>query len=403
MPEKSLLGRGLVAFAIVLLALNLRVAVSSVGVLLEAVQHGLGMSPSVAGILTTLPVVCFAVAGVSTNVLVQRLGLHMTTLVCLIAIIAGLILRIIVDGSALFIVTSAIALAGAAFGNVLLPPLAKFHFPNHLAGISAAFGAAIMGGAALASATTVPLADALGGWRQGLGIWAVLAIITLGTWLPYMRDDTHVAGLHAQTRMRDIARSPLAWAMALVFGAQSAQAYAQFGWFPAIMHDAGVSQAQAGALLGVLSGVGVPITLLLPWLIRISRDRVWLPWLLASLTIAGYIGVLFAPVAAPWLWALLLGMGGGTFTWTLTMIGRRSRTTEVTGALSGFTQGMGYLMAGTGPLLTGILHDITGQWTAPLVFLLALAALMGIGGTYIVRPRTVEDDLERRAAGNAGD
>lgn len=191
--------------------------------------------------------------------------------------------------------------------------------------------------------------------------------------------------------------------MALVFGAQSAQAYAQFGWFPAIMHDAGVSQAQAGALLGVLSGVGVPITLLLPWLIRISRDRVWLPWLLASLTIAGYIGVLFAPVAAPWLWALLLGMGGGTFTWTLTMIGRRSRTTEVTGALSGFTQGMGYLMAGTGPLLTGILHDITGQWTAPLVFLLALAALMGIGGTYIVRPRTVEDDLERRAAGNAGD
>src|SRR5699024_134602 len=217
------------------------------------------------------------------------------------------------------------------------------------------------------------------------------------------RDGTHVAGLHAQTRIRDIARSPLAWAMALVFGAQSAQAYAQFGWFPAIMHDAGVSQARAGALLGVLSGVGVPITLLLPWLIRISRDRAWLPWLLASLTIAGYIGVLFAPVAAPWLWALLLGMGGGTFTWTLTMIGRRSRTTEVTGALSGFTQGMGYLMAGTGPLLTVILHDIAGNWTAPLVFLLSLAALMGVGGTYIVRPRTVEDDLERRGTFGAGE
>lgn len=402
MPKKSLPGRVLVAVAIVLLALNLRVAVSSVGVLLEAVQDGLGMSPSVAGVLTTLPVICFAVAGVSTNAIVQRVGLHMTTLVCLVAVIAGLSLRVLVGGNTLFIITSAIALAGAAFGNVLLPPLAKLHFPNHLAGISAAFGAAIMGGAALASATTVPLADSLGGWRQGLGIWALLAVVTLITWLPYLRDDTHVAGLHAQTRIRDIARSPLAWAMALVFGAQSAQAYAQFGWFPAIMHDAGVSQAQAGALLGVLSGVGVPITLLLPWLIRISRDRAWLPWLLASLTIAGYIGVLFAPVAAPWLWALLLGMGGGTFTWTLTMIGRRSRTTEVTGALSGFTQGMGYLFAGSGPLLTGILHDVTGQWTAPLVFLLALAALMGVGGTYIVRPRTVEDDLERRGTCGAG-
>jgi len=402
MPKKSLPGRVLVAVAIVLLALNLRVAVSSVGVLLEAVQDGLGMSPSVAGVLTTLPVICFAVAGVSTNAIVQRVGLHMTTLVCLVAVIAGLSLRVLVGGNTLFIITSAIALAGAAFGNVLLPPLAKLHFPNHLAGISAAFGAAIMGGAALASATTVPLADSLGGWRQGLGIWALLAVVTLITWLPYLRDDTHVAGLHAQTRIRDIARSPLAWAMALVFGAQSAQAYAQFGWFPAIMHDAGISQAQAGALLGVLSGVGVPITLLLPWLIRISRDRAWLPWLLASLTIAGYIGVLFAPVAAPWLWALLLGMGGGTFTWTLTMIGRRSRTTEVTGALSGFTQGMGYLFAGSGPLLTGILHDVTGQWTAPLVFLLALAALMGVGGTYIVRPRTVEDDLERRGTCGAG-
>src|SRR5699024_10838720 len=157
--------------------------------------------------------------------------------VCLVAIIAGLTLRVLVDNSTLFIVTSAIALAGAAFGNVLLPPVAKLHFPNHLAGISAAFGAALMGGAALASATTVPLADFLGGWRHGLGIWAVLAIVTLITWLPYLRDDTHVAGLHAQTRIRDIARSPLAWAMTLVFGAQSAQAYAQFGWFPAIMQD----------------------------------------------------------------------------------------------------------------------------------------------------------------------
>src|SRR5699024_7046288 len=140
MPKKSMLGRVLVAVAIVLLALNLRVAVSSVGVLLDAVQQGLGMSSSVAGILTTLPVICFAVAGVSPHAIVQRLGLHVTTLVCLAAIISGLVVRALVGGSALFILTSAIALAGAAFGNVILPPLAKLHFPDHLAGISAAFG-----------------------------------------------------------------------------------------------------------------------------------------------------------------------------------------------------------------------------------------------------------------------
>lgn len=395
-PKHSVFGRVLVAAAIVLLALNLRVAVSSVGVLLEAVQDGLGMSSSVAGVLTTLPVICFAIAGVSTHAVVQRLGLHITTMVCLVAIIFGLITRVIVDNSALFIITSAIALAGAAFGNVILPPLAKLHFPNRLAGISAAFGAALMGGAALASATTVPLAEALGGWRQGLAIWAALAVITVIAWLPYLGHDTHEVGLQAPVRVRDVARSPIAWGLALVFGTQSAQAYAQFGWFPAIMHDAGLSKAEAGSLLGLLSGIGVPITLCLPWLLRISKESAWLPWFFSITAVTGYLGILVAPTALPWVWATLLGVGGGGFTWTLTMIGRRARTTAATGALSGFTQGCGYLFAGIGPLVTGILHDLTGSWTAPIILLLTLALLMGVGGVIATRPRTIEDDLARR-------
>lgn len=389
-------GRILVAIAIVLLALNLRVAVSSVGVLLDAVQTGLGMSASVAGIVTTLPVICFAVAGVSTHAVVQRLGLHATTIACLAAITIGLSIRAVIGNSALFIVTSAIALAGAAFGNVVLPPLAKRHFPHHLAGISAAFGSAIMGGAALASATTVPLAHALGGWRQGLAIWAILGLITAVTWLPYLRHDTHEAGLQARMGVRDVARSPIAWGMALVFGSQSAQAYAQFGWFPAIMHDAGLSKADAGSLLGIISGIGVPLTLCLPWLIKISKDRPWLPWFFAASPIAGYIGILAAPTSIPWLWAVLLGIGGGAFTWTLTMIGRRTRTSATTGALSGFTQGCGYLFAALGPLVAGVLHDLTSSWTMPVLLLLAFASVMGVAGTFVARPVTIEDDLAKR-------
>lgn len=385
-------GRWLIGVAIVLLALNLRVVVASLGVVLGPVRTELGMSAAFAGVLTTLPVLCFAMFGIGSHGVVRRLGLHRSAALVLTMVACGLALRAVAGSSVLFMGCTAISLAGAAIGNVILPPLVKVHFPDRLALISSLYGAAIMVGASLGSLATVPLSDAFGDWRAGLGSWAVLAGASLLPWLMSLRHDVRADPVG--TRRIDVGRvlrSRLAWAMALCFGTQSAGAYAQFGWFPEILVDAGHSDAYAGLMLALLSAIGIPLTLGLPWLMHLAGDRPVLPWAFAALTAAGWLGVLFFPTAATWLWAVLLGAGGGAFTWTLTMIGRRSRTPAGTTTLSVATQGLGYLIAGIGPLGTGVLHDATGSWTVPILALTLLAGCIGIFGSIVARPRMFED------------
>jgi CP family cyanate transporter-like MFS transporter len=396
-PSPTVGGRWLVGTAIILLAANLRAAVGSIGVVLGSVRDDLAMSATVAGVLTTLPVVCFAVFGVGTAGLVRRAGLHRAAAAVLVLAATGIVTRSLVDDRIVFLLCSVVALAGAAVGNVILPPLVKAHFPDRVPLVSSLYGAALMVGASTTSVATVPLADALGGWRQGLASWAVIAVVALVPWLVMLRQDVH-ASPTAERRLPLglVLRSPLAWAMLLLFAAQSAAAYAQFGWFAEIMTDAGISDASAGALLALISAVGIPLTLSLPWLMRLTGDRPYLPWAFAAVTAAGWLGVLLAPTTTPWLWAALLGTGGGAFTWSLTMIARRTRTTAGTAALSVTTQGFGYLIAGVGPFGVGALHDATSSWTAPLICLIALAGVIAVCGTIVARPVMLEDTLGRR-------
>ncbi|MBP2392658.1 MFS transporter [Aeromicrobium fastidiosum] len=387
-------GRWLVGVAIILLAVNLRVAVGSIGVVLGSVRDDLSMSATVAGVLTTLPVVCFAVFGVGTAGLVRRAGLHRAAATVLVLAATGIVTRSLVDDRIVFLLCSVVALAGAAVGNVILPPLVKAHFPDRIALVSSLYGAALMAGAATASVTTVPLSDALGGWREGLAAWAVLACVALVPWVLMLRRDVHHSPVATERLpLRALVRSRLVWAMVLLFAAQSAGAYAQFGWFAEILTDAGVSDGSAGALLAVISAVGIPLTLSLPSLMRLTGDTPYLPWAFAVLTVAGWLGVLIAPATTPWVWAVLLGLGGGAFTWTLTMIARRTRTTAGTGALSVVTQGAGYLIAGAGPFGVGALHDLTGSWTAPLICLMALGGVIAVCGTIVARPVMLEDTV----------
>lgn len=393
-PAATVRGRWLVGAAIVMLALNLRVVVGSLGAVLPAVRHDLDMSTTMAGVLTTLPVLCFAVIGFGAGGIVRRLGLHRTTAALLVVLAAGLVVRTLVEDTALFLVATGVALAGAAVGNILLPPLAKLHFPDRVPLISALYGAALMGGATIASATTVPLSDVLGGWRPGLAAWALLAVVTVIPWLTLLGHDVHTDPRSGdRLPLSAVARSSLAWAMVLCFGAQAAGAYVQFGWYTEILIDGGVGEHEAGVLLGVVAGVGIPLTLSLPWLMARTGDRPVLPLAFGVLTAAGWLGLMLAPASQPLLWSVLLGLGGGAFTWTLAMIGRRTRTAAATTALSLLTQSVGYLLAGLGPFGVGALHDATGSWTVPLAVLVASSAIIAGAGTVISRPRMLEDTL----------
>ena len=389
--------RWLIICAIVLIAANMRPAVASVGALLGRIQPGLGMSGTVAGVLTTLPALCFAVFGALAPLAARRYGAERMLCGGVAMLVAGLLARAAAPGVATFILASAFALAGIAATNVLLPVLVKHHFPDRVGPMTGLYSMVLTLGTATAAAATVPLTHAIGhGWRAGIGLWALLAAMALTASLgllpirPLPRRGRASATRIGASQLR---RSPVAWSLAVFFGMQSLSAYAILGWLPRIFTDAGFSPTTAGLLLALTQLVPVPLALALPALAaRTGDQRPYVAGLVACYVV-GYVGLIAAPASGAVLWAVLIGVGSASFPLALTMIGLRSRTSAGTSALSGFTQGIGYLLAAAGPLLMGVLYEVTGGWTVPLIVLGVFLVPQLVGGLFAGRPRVVEDDL----------
>lgn len=398
-PDEPLWERVLVVVGVVLLAVNLRPAATSLGALLAQTQEALDISASQAGLLTTLPVLCFAAFGPVATALGRHWGLHRTTLLTLLLVVAGLLLRAVTDSALVFTVASGLALAGMASGNVLLPPLVKRHFPHRVGALTAVYSTALMTGAALPAWVAVPVSEASGSWRYGLAMWGLLAFVALVPWVGLLRHDVRVEDKPpAAYGLREIVRSRLAWQMALFFGIQSSFAYSQFGWLPKIYQDAGLTASSAAVMLGLVTAVGIPLAVLLPAYAARQSDQRPTITLLGTCAILGWLGLLLTPTTAPWAWALLLGVGGSAFPWCLTMIGLRAHTPDGTAVLSGFVQSVGYVLAAVGPLGAGLLYDLTGGWTAPLVVLTLLGVPLVLLGLTFARPRYVEDEMQTARA-----
>ncbi len=392
--------RVLVVVGILVLAFNLRPAALSIGPVLGEVSDGLGMSTAQTGMLTSLPVLAFAVFGALAPRLARMVGLHRVTLVSLLAVTGGLGGRAAVESPSVFLALSMLALAGMATGNVVLPSLVKLHFPHRIGLLTALYSTALAVGLTAASALTVPISDAAGGWRAGLAVWAVTAGIAALPWLALVAHDRRPAEASGTVGLLDVARTRLGWLLALFFGLQSLQAYAVFGWFAELYQDAGFSDAAAGFYLGVITGITIPFSLLIPTLVARLENQTVLMCLLMGCYPLGYVGLMVAPRGGALLWAILVGIGTTTFPLILTLLGLRARTSSGTAALSGFAQSTGYLMAGIGPFGVGLLRDLSGGWTLPLVALLVLLVPQLWAGLAVARPAYVEDELD--AAGRAG-
>ena len=385
-----------VVLGVLALAVNLRPAAVSVGPVLEETRTGLGMSHLEAGVLTSLPVVAFAIFGAAAPVAARRVGLHRLTLLSLAALTVGLLTRAVSGVAAVFLALTLLTLAGMAAANVLLPSLVKLHFPERVGPLTSAYTTALAVGLTAASVLTVPIAEATGSWRWGLGIWAVPAALAVLPWLALVRHDERPRGPGRTVPLRDVARTRIGWAMAVTFGLQSAQAYTIFGWFAQLYRDAGFSASTAGLLLGVITGISIPVSLWVPAAAARRRDQT--PLLLALLACypVGYLGLLVAPVGGAWLWAALVGVGTGVFPLVLTLIALRSRTSDGTAALSGFSQAVGYAISVVGPLGISIAYDATGGWTLPLLLLTGASVLTAAVGVVVSRPGHVEEQLPQR-------
>ena len=383
----------LVVLGIVVLAFNLRPAAVSVGPVLSDIREGLGMSASQTGLLTSLPVLAFAVFGALAPRLARLIGLHRLTLAALLCVVGGLAGRAAVSSVPVFLVLSLLALAGMATANVLLPSLVKLHFPDRVGLMTSLYTTALAIGLTSASVLTVPIGEAGDGWRSGLLVWSFTAGIAALPWLALIGHDRRPDEVEGRIGLMDVARTRLGWMMALFFGLQSLQAYAVFGWFAELYRDAGFSAHDAGLLLGVVTGVSIPLSFLVPSLVARSQNQAVLMCVVMGCYPLGYLGLIFAPHSGAVAWAILVGIGTSSFPLVLTLIGLRARTPGGTAALSGFAQSTGYLMAGVGPFGMGVLHDLSGGWTVPLLILVAVTIPQLLVGLAVSRPAYVEDQL----------
>ncbi|WP_240675602.1 MFS transporter [Cellulomonas endophytica] len=409
----------LVLVAVVLAALNLRLAVAVVSPVLDLLREDMGWTPAQVGLLGALPPVAFAVLGVSTPAVARRLGTERALVAALAVAVAGEVGRSTATGAGAFLAWSALALAGMGAGNVLVPPLVKRWLPDRVATATAAYLVAMALGSALPPLVVVPLAQALG-WRPALGVWALVGVVAVVPWLVVLRraragtGTSTSAGTGAGTgaavlpavpggrRGPSVWRSGRAWAMAVTFAATALTTYVLFAWLPQLLVDAGVGAAAAGRYLALFAGLGLVSSFVAPRLTQRARDPWGLVVAFAAVWAAGLLGLLLAPTTATALWAVLLGLGPSAFPMLLTLVTLRSPDPATTAALSGMVQGTGYALAAAGPVLVGLLHDATRGWSVPVGALLGVLVVQVVAARWACRPGLVPSVLGAARVPEAG-
>lgn len=380
--------------ALVLVALNLRPALSSVSPLLWQVSADLGMSTATAGVLTTLPVLCLGLFAPLAPLLARRFSAERTIGGVLLVLASGILLRTQLGTVGLF---AGSVVAGASIGiiGVLLPGIVKRDFPAHAGTLTGVYTMALCLGAALAAGGSVPLSQAFdGSWRLGLGVWSIPAVIAAIAWWPQARNPNHLG--RPRYKVHGLLRDPLAWQVTLFMGLQSSLAYIVFGWLPSILIDRGLSPAQAGLVTSGSIIMQLVSSLSAPWLATRQRDQRVAILCVLALTLAGLFGCLYAPLGGLWGWAVVLGLGqGGLFAIALTLIVLRSANAQIAASLSGMAQGVGYTLASMGPLAVGVVHDASGGWAVMGWVFGGIGVAAALAGMGAGRARLVDARSER--------
>ncbi|MTI15986.1 MFS transporter [Rhodobacteraceae bacterium RKSG542] len=377
--------RNLLLFAgIMAIALNLRAPLAAIGPLLGFIQSDLGLTATQAGLLTTFPLITFAIFSPVATALALKYGLEVSLKVALAFILAGTVLRTTGSQTALFTGTLIIG-AGIAIANVLLPSIVKRDFPHKYGEMTSLYALVMGAGSFIIACIAVPLVDVakenavtvVPQWAFPLALMAVIPLAAMLLWLPQLKNRNAAAqNQNGRTSKRKLLRSPAAWLITLYLAINSLITYVMFSWLPTIVVDAGFTPEQAGYVHGAMQlATAVPGIVMIPLMSRF-QDKRPLAFCLCSLNLISLLGLMLLPSFA-FFWALTFGFGiGAVFILGLSLFGIRTAHPQEAAALSGLSQFIGYLLAAVGPTLIGLLYQSSGSWTLPLSVCCGLAALL---------------------------
>ncbi|WP_096549895.1 CynX/NimT family MFS transporter [Ureibacillus thermosphaericus] len=363
--------------AIIFFATTVRTPITGVGSIISYIREDLGISNTLAGFLTTIPLLAFAIVSPFAPKISRKFSMEYTLFCSLILLTIGIILRSAGNIPLLIIGTILIGVA-ISFANVLFPSFFKAKYPYHVGLLMGIYTVSMNISAAASLAFSQPIAEHAG-WQGALGCTVIFGLLTMIAWIPILRSE-HVEQGKTEKEAKlgyRIWKSPLAWAIAIAMGMQSLLFYCSTAWMPEILVSQGFSLDKAGLMASVFQLSQMPMTFFVPILAEKLSSQQPIVYFFTLCYLIGFSGLLFQWTDAILIWMMLLGLAAGaSFGLVLMLFTLRTRNAYEASEISGFAQSFGYLIAAVGPVLFGFIQEITGSWTVPNILFIATSIIL---------------------------
>lgn len=367
----------LLLLGIIMIATNLRAPITSVGPLVGTITNSLNLTGAQAGLITTLPLIAFAIISPIAPKLARKFGTETTILGALILIILGLSIRYLPSISTLFLGTAILG-CGIAVGNVLIPSIVKQEFQNQSGLVTGIYSVSMNLTGAIASGVSIPLIEKLGWtWNQAFSLWIILAALALLAWLPQLKNKKATPEVNVVDTNNSIWHSSLAWSVSLFMGIQSFIFYVLVAWLPEMLISQGIPSSKSGGMLSLLQLTLLPTTFIIPIIAGKRPNQKSLVVISFALFTLGISGLMFSSLAVISLSIIAIGIAGGiAFSLSMMFFNLRTSTPKEAADLSGMAQSIGYILAAVGPFLFGLLHDLTNNWQSSLFLLIGMTIIL---------------------------
>ena len=374
----------IILLGIIFLGMILRTPITSVGAIIGPLKKLLEINNTIAGLITTIPLIAFAIFSPLVAKISNKIGLEKTLYLAAIVTSIGLLLRFYINTSVFFVTTFIIGV-GITVGNVLLPGLTKKYFPENL-GVMTGFYAVVMNiSASIAAGISYPILNTnIGGEKFSAGlavnIWLIISLINIIIYSVIIKNNKVEKIDNKKIGSKGYLKSLKMWSVMLSMGLQSALFYCSVSWFAEIMISKGFTPSEAGLLLSISQFAQFPSTFLVPVLAEKIKNRLIIPIFITMGYIVSLIGMIHihGNFSLMIIYIVLFALaGGGSFSYVMYLFSAKSKNEEEAADVSGLAQAGGYWLAAIFPPLLGYIRDIL-NWDVAIYILIATASLLFI-------------------------